>query len=488
MAAANQTEKDELDTKYGKLATDVDLTGDILHREITAIVNRKKSDIADLKNKHLLALNQNTDNITQRLAELRQIIADLKSMMESNDVTLTSGYKSRNAEFRTLPPTVRATLPTFNPQDVNKDRLNDLFVSLSSLCINTEPGHTMESPKPSHTMESTETVASPPMKRIKQETEAVASPPMKRIKQEAEAVASPPMKRIKQETEAVASPPMKRIKQEIDDVASPPVTPLLDDPHVTAAIDTGYIGLRDVSCVSEDQVWTCGSDNTMKLLNLRGDLLTSIQTKSGGYPGDIAVTRDGDLVYTDGNNHSINLVKKNKHRTLISPQGWRPRGVCCTAAGELLVTIYSKDKQSKVVRYSGSTKTQTIRDDDQGRPLYSGPRYISENSNQDVCVSDITAKSVVVVTASGKLRFRYTGPPSNTGRSFDPHAITTNSQAHILVADYNNDRVHLLDQDGQFLRYILCGLSCPYGLCVDIRDNLWVGEWHTAKVKRIKYL
>jgi hypothetical protein len=225
----------------------------------------------------------------------------------------------------------------------------------------------------------------------------------------------------------------------------------------------------------------------MKLLNLRGDLLTSIQTKSVYWPEDIAVTRDGDLVYTDPINNSVNLVKKKKHRTLITVQGWRPRRVCCTAAGDLLVTMYSNDhKQSKVVRYSGFTETQTIRYDDQGRPLYSGAWYISENRNQDVCVSD--GESVVVVTASGKLRFRYTGPPSNTGESFTPEGITTNSQAHILVADRNNDRVHLLDQDGQFLRYILCGLSWPRGLCVDIRDNLWVAEQSTAKVKRIKYL
>jgi hypothetical protein len=81
-------------------------------------------------------------------------------------------------------------------------------------------------------------------------------------------------------------------------VASPPVRPLLDEPRLTAAIDTGYKdGLYGVSCVSEDQVWTYGYDKTMKLLNLRGDLLTSIKTKSGSIPPlDIAVTRDEDLV------------------------------------------------------------------------------------------------------------------------------------------------------------------------------------------------
>jgi DNA-binding beta-propeller fold protein YncE len=394
----------ELDTKYGDLSSAADQQGDVCHRQITAIVNKRKSQIEERKTKHRQILQKQADDISHKMNEINQAILEIKNCLDSNDISLASTYKSRNEEFNQLPPIIRVTPPSLSLPEINTEKLSEMFGSVSELSVTT-------------------------------------------------------------------------------------VTPMLVDPRLTAAINTGYKYLHSVSCVSEDQVWTYGgfTDNTMKLLNLRGDLLTSIQTKSGGRPWDIAVTRDGDLVYTD--NNSVNLVKKKKHRTLITLQGWESRGVCCTAAGELLVTMRSIDKQqSKVVRYSGSTETQTIEYDDQGRRLYSWPCYISENRNQDVCVSNYRAKSVVVVTASGKLRFRYTGPPSNTGRSFDPEGITTNSRGHILVADYYNDRVHLLDQDGQFLRYILCDLFYPHGLCVDIRDNLWVAEWSTAKVKRIKYL
>jgi tripartite motif-containing protein 2/3 len=228
----------------------------------------------------------------------------------------------------------------------------------------------------------------------------------------------------------------------------------------------------------------------MKLLNLRGKLQTSMQTKSGDYPGDIAVTWDGDLVYTD--NKTVNLVKNNQTHTVITLQGWVPEAVCCTASGDVLVTMVSHDKQqSKVVRYSGSTQKQSIQYDVQGRPLYSSgtyPNYISENRNLDICVADHGASAVVVVNAAGKLRFRYTGPPSNTGGSFDPRGLTTDSQGHIIVTDSNNHRVHIIDQDGQFLHYIHYGLVYPYGLCVDIRDNLFVAERWSAKVKKIQYL
>ncbi|XP_056015961.1 uncharacterized protein LOC125676121 [Ostrea edulis] len=419
MASDVQTEKAELERKYGKLTTDADEQGEILHREITAIVNRRKSAIAEMKNKHLSTLNKNTDEITQKMTELKQIMSDLKSILKSNDVSLTSTYKSRNSEFRTLPPKVRVTLPSFSPQKINKDQLNEMFGSLSPLSINTEHGDTMKS------------------------------------------------------AEAVSSPPVK---------------PLLDEPRVTATIDTGYrYGLYSVSCLSEDQVWTCGDNETMKLLNLQSKLLTSLQTKSGYRPEDIAVTRDGDLVYTDPDKGTLNLIKNKQIQTVIRLQGWTPLYVCCTAANDLLVTMESDDReQSKVVRYSGSTEKQSIQFDDQGRPLYSSGyininKYISENRNLDICVADCEARAVVVVNQSGKLRFRYK-------QSFTPVGLTTDSQSHILTADCFNHRIHILDQDGQFLRYIHCDLELPLGLCVDIRDNLFVTERDTAKVKKIQYL
>ncbi|XP_048748981.1 E3 ubiquitin-protein ligase TRIM71-like [Ostrea edulis] len=421
MASNIQTEKADIETNYGKMTTAAEEEGDILHQEITAIVNRRKSYIQEMKNKHLSTLNKSTEEITQTITELKQIMSDLKSILNSNDVSLTSTYKSRNSEFRTLPPKVQVTLPSFTPQKINTDKLREMLSSLSSLTIHTEHGDTMKS------------------------------------------------------TEAASSPPAK---------------PLLVEPRLTATIHTGYSGLRSVSCLSEDQVWTCGENEIMELLNLQIKVLTSIQTKSGKQPRGITVTRDGDLVYTDHDNNTINMVKDGNIRTVITLQGWRPRYICSTASGDILVTMISDDrKQSKVVRYSGSTEKQTIQFDDQGRPLYSSDdfsKYISENRNLDICMADWSARAVVVVNESGKLRFRYTGHPSNTKQSFNPRGITTDSHSHILTADGHH--IHILDQEGEFLRYIHCDLECPSGLCVDIKDNLFVAERVTAKLKKIKYI
>ncbi|XP_062587412.1 uncharacterized protein LOC134249069 [Saccostrea cucullata] len=418
------SKKENLEKHYGKLTTAVTKQGEDWHREINIIVNKQKSEIDEMKTKHLAALDKQEREIKQITSDVKKNIHDLRKILDSNNVSLTSGYKSRNAEFRRFPPKVNVLLPSFSPHQINTEQLHQMFGSLSALSITTE--------ERAYTMKTSEAVSCPPVK------------------------------------------------------------PLLDELELITTIDTGY-SLYSVTCLSDEEIWTCGDVQIMKLYNLQGKLLKSIKTKSGNIPRDIAVTMSGDLVYTDTDTGTVNIVRNKKIKEVIRLQGWEPYNVCSTSSGDLLVTMVSDEyEQTKVVRYSGSTETQTIQFDSEGRPLYSSgdyTKYISENRNLDICVADNGADAVVVVNQAGKLRFRYTGHPSTIKESFDPYGITTDSQSQILTSDCDNHCIHILDQDGQFLHYIdNCHIQYPWGLCVDTKDNLFVAELGRGKVKKIKYM
>ncbi|XP_061190269.1 uncharacterized protein LOC133198143 [Saccostrea echinata] len=253
-------------------------------------------------------------------------------------------------------------------------------------------------------------------------------------------------------------------------VSCPPLKPLLEEPELITSIDTWneYL-LHSVTCLSDDEIWTGGADKVMKLYNLQGKLLKSIRTQSGKTPRDIAVTRKGDLVYSDPDTRTVNIVKNEQILEVIRLQWWIPYNVCITSSGDILVSMVSEDgEQAKVVRYC---------------------KCISENRNLDICVADNTAKADVVVNQAGKLRFGYDGPPSTTKGSFGPVGITTDNQSQILTADCDNNCIHILDQDGEFLSCIDNGVvKLPWDLCIDTRDNLFVVECCNGKVKKIRYM
>lgn len=268
---------------------------------------------------------------------------------------------------------------------------------------------------------------------------------------------------------------------------------LLDLPKVISAFSTGHKKLRNFSVYSKQEIWTNFEGGKLKCFKSGGTLTKMITTSPDVCPNDIAITSERDLVYCDGTSNAVNKMTDGHIEEQIRVPGWTPCNLCVTSTNELLVVLCNDAKtESKVVRYSGKTEKQSIQFDEERRPLYSGNskiKYITENRNRDICVADLGYGAVVVVNQNGNCRFRYTGHLSNINKKslFKPRGITSDSQGHILTADYYNHCVHILDQNGQFLSYIE-NIRDPLGLGVDHLDNLFVAEYSTGTVMVIQYL
>lgn len=412
-----------------KMINDIGKQGDDWHNVINQLTEKLKSDVHELKTNFSTALNNHEEFITKKMHEIEQLILHLKNILDVDDIDPVSAYKSKNETVRRLPKIVKIPFQSFTALEINKDQINQQFGFLSGKPYPIEVNLSLPDD----------------LQAFEKETISMKS--------------------------------------------------FLKEPLAKATICTDYVGhlngLRSVACLNDDKIWSSGMNNIISLYNLQGDLLTSVRTKSGKRPTGIAVTNTGDLVYTDEDDKTINIVRNKKIEVLIKFHDWRPLNVCSTPFGNLLVLMGSDDyEQTKVVRYSGSTEKQCIQNDENGKAFFSpdDSKYLAVNRNQDICVADYRAKRVVVISATGKLRFTYTGSTPNTIESFDPVGITTDSLSRILIADGHCHYIHIIDQDGQFLRYIdNLNLRGPWGLCIDTNDNLFVAECDLGKIEKIQY-
>lgn len=267
---------------------------------------------------------------------------------------------------------------------------------------------------------------------------------------------------------------------------------LLDKAEVVATFPTGVESLWRISCLGTEEAWLSGKGKTITRVDIDGFVRESVTSTCQKTPVDIAVTRKGELIYSDSEHGTVNIVKNGVSETLITaPRGWSPKGLCSTESGEILVNMNS-GVQNKVVRYKNRKIAQEIFKDEKGDLIFGKDKwmlFLVENRNEDICVSDYNADSVVAVDKAGRVRFRYNGSPAGGPEPFSPRQIVTDSLGQIIVADYNNVCIHILEQNGQFLKCLdKCGFHSLCGLSIDNMERLWVGLIDNGNVKVIQYM
>ena len=117
------------------------------------------------------------------------------------------------------------------------------------------------------------------------------------------------------------------------------------------------------------------------------------------------------------------------------------------------------------------------------------------NVNQDIYICDHESNNnyysrgkVLTVGTDGQLQYEYSGQPSEC--VFSPVGVCTDHMGHVLITDHYNHRIHIINQEGRFIGYILTaeqGLILPTTINVDREGYVWVGEDNWC-VKVARYL
>ena len=143
--------------------------------------------------------------------------------------------------------------------------------------------------------------------------------------------------------------------------------------------------------------------------------------------------------------------------------------------------------RNKIIRYIGEKIRQIIHEDGDGNSILQDgifPIYMMQKNNEDICISDTNAKSVVVVDKMERVRFRYYGTQPKRREPFSPKGLVADSLCQIIVSDYNKDCLHILNINGQILRCLNdCGLLKPCPESLDSQGRLWVGLAIQEKLK-----
>nr|XP_022288876.1 uncharacterized protein LOC111100980 [Crassostrea virginica] len=127
-----------LDVDYSKLTMELSKHREELHREIDIAINQREREIDENKVNHLSILKKHLEEIKQLQSLMQETIHSLNEKEESNEVTPTISYSSKNQEFSKLPPKVNVSMPKFIPQQIKKEDLCRLIGKLTPLSITLE--------------------------------------------------------------------------------------------------------------------------------------------------------------------------------------------------------------------------------------------------------------------------------------------------------------------------------------------------------------
>ena len=241
-----------------------------------------------------------------------------------------------------------------------------------------------------------------------------------------------------------------------------------------------------VACAGPNQAWVKTDDQQLQRVQLQGGQIVSIETLNTNFRFKrLVISAQGDILLSDVDNNCIQSISGDIHRIvqILFATQWQPYGLCCLNNGNLVVTFFD---EGRVVIYDMAGHVIHELDDN----LFHHPCSVAENViNGGLYIADVETtphfNSGQVVFLDVNFQFRFCrGIEYKTEHftNFCPLDICSDNVGFVLIADYANSRVLIVDTNGnQFPepKYFLTGqqgLQMAYSVDVDNAGNAWIGD------------
>jgi DNA-binding beta-propeller fold protein YncE len=227
----------------------------------------------------------------------------------------------------------------------------------------------------------------------------------------------------------------------------------------TAAVDVG----------TDDHIWVaerCGAnscvDSTLAPIlefDQSGKLVKSFGAGLFVFPHGIAVDKEGNVWVTDGQG------KNSKGHQIFK----------FSRNGQILMTLGKAG-----VAGDGSDEFNQPSDE------FNQPSDAIVAANGDIFVADghggNSNARIVKFSRDGKF-IKAWGKKGIAPGEFDtPHGLAFDSKGRLFVADRNNNRIQIFDQEGNFIEQ-WTQFSRPSGIFIDAKDNIYVADSESNSVR-----
>jgi DNA-binding beta-propeller fold protein YncE len=219
-----------------------------------------------------------------------------------------------------------------------------------------------------------------------------------------------------------------------------------------------------VTVDSRDRVYcfSRSKDHPVLVFDRGGNYLSSWGAGLFAFPHTIRVTRDDNLWLVDRDHAQMMLF---------------------TTDGKLLRSIGVKGFRSDTGVAPENNKSDAWREVKHGGPPFNLPTDIDVAPSGEMFVTDGYGNARVHKFApDGTLQFSWGEPGTGPGQFNLPHGVWIDRKGRVLVADRENDRVQVFDQQGRLLKIWPTKLIGPAVMYVDDEDTVYIVEHNCGMV------
>jgi hypothetical protein len=257
---------------------------------------------------------------------------------------------------------------------------------------------------------------------------------------------------------------------------------------VLKSYKTDLSGVSRLVLLDKTTAWISSyTGNIIKKVVLDDKIQTSKEIPAQIY--DMTLTKNNDILISVSSDVKL-ITQTGQIKPFISVSPLITTGIHVTHNNDIILGVMEEDtfkltdKSCRKIIVFGENKKekQSYQYNKHKQRLFTVPYRITD-INSDIVVIDRTSNDdgrVVVLGKEGGVKWIYQGHPQiNTkDNPFDPRDIVATSVSNAIVADCNNDAMHVISGEGELLTYKVIsdqGVICPVSLDIDTLGQLWVG-------------